>query len=90
MNLSILKKCLDELEKAEPRKDYVVGMLETLIAFEEEKFPQAYLNNNGEVGITYNKVIVQPEVVTDESVMLDMQVANRLSEIEKLASESLE
>lgn len=31
MNTSILKKCLEELNKENPRKDYVIGMLETLI-----------------------------------------------------------
>lgn len=31
MNTSILKKCLDELNKENPRKDYVIGMIETLI-----------------------------------------------------------
>lgn len=31
MNTTILQKCLDELNKEDFRKDYVVGMLETLI-----------------------------------------------------------
>lgn len=35
MNNAILQKCLAELEKGEPRLDYVRGMLETLIALDE-------------------------------------------------------
>lgn len=31
MNTNILRKCLEELNKEDPRKDYVIGMLETLI-----------------------------------------------------------
>lgn len=31
MNTRILEKCLAELQKEEFRKDYVIGMLETLI-----------------------------------------------------------
>ncbi len=31
MKTSILQKCLDELNKATCRKDYVIGMLESLI-----------------------------------------------------------
>ena len=30
MNNNIIKKCLDELQKENFRKDYVIGMLETL------------------------------------------------------------
>ena len=30
MNNSIIKKCLDELQKETFRRDYVIGMLETL------------------------------------------------------------
>lgn len=45
MNNSILKKCLDELNKETPRKDYVIGMIETLIetggANQIRDFPQA-------------------------------------------------
>lgn len=31
MHTKILEKCLDELRKDDPRKDYVIGMLETLV-----------------------------------------------------------
>lgn len=37
MNTKILQKILDELQLAEPRIDYVVGMLETLIEMQEDK-----------------------------------------------------
>lgn len=35
MNVNVIRKCLDELAKAEPRLDYVQGMLETLIELNE-------------------------------------------------------
>lgn len=31
MHTKILEKCLEELRKDDPRKDYVIGMLETLV-----------------------------------------------------------
>ena len=35
MNVNVIRKCLDELVKVEPRLDYVQGMLETLIELNE-------------------------------------------------------
>ncbi len=32
MNITILQKCIDELNSESPRLDYIRGMLETLIA----------------------------------------------------------
>lgn len=37
MNTSILKKCIDELQQDTFRKDYVLGMLETLYEMQEER-----------------------------------------------------
>jgi hypothetical protein len=37
MNTNILQKCLDELNKADFRKDYVIGMLETFIEINGSK-----------------------------------------------------
>jgi len=31
MNTSILQKCVEELKKSEPKIDYILGMLETVI-----------------------------------------------------------
>ena len=31
MNTTILQKCVEELKKSEPKIDYILGMLETLI-----------------------------------------------------------
>lgn len=39
MNNTILQKCLDELNKKDIRKDYVIGMLETLISMSGESHP---------------------------------------------------
>jgi hypothetical protein len=39
MSTHILQKCLEELNKEVPRKDYVIGMLETLIAMKHEPLP---------------------------------------------------
>lgn len=56
MNTSILKKCLEELNKKDPRKDYVIGMLETLIETQGTQPPNYYpglgvTNGAGIVGI---------------------------------------
>ncbi len=45
MNTNILKKCLDELNKDNPRKDYVIGMLETLVDTQNQ-IPQFTPNSN--------------------------------------------
>lgn len=41
MNIAILKKCLEELNKKEFRQDYVIGMLETLIETQSQALPVA-------------------------------------------------
>jgi len=45
MNNTILQKCLDELNKKDIRKDYVIGMLETLISLSGESHPTPVINN---------------------------------------------
>lgn len=41
MNVNVIRKCLDELVKAEPRLDYLRGMLETLIELNETTYTTA-------------------------------------------------
>lgn len=43
-NNAILQKCLDELNKKDIRKDYVIGMLETLISLSGESHPAPVIN----------------------------------------------
>lgn len=45
MNTNILRKCLEELQKTDPRKDYVIGMLETLVEMDApEMATKAYVD----------------------------------------------
>lgn len=47
MNTNILKKCVEELRKDDFKKDYVLGMLETIIEISEinHKPPVNIINN---------------------------------------------
>ncbi len=63
MKTTILQKCLDELNKVDCRKDYVIGILETLIET-ESKF--SYSFNSGTVNPdgTFTPKVSKPEQVT--------------------------
>ncbi len=63
MNGTILQKCLDELKKdTDFRKDYVIGMLETLIEMSDS--PKV-------VPLTTKKSIPAKPEMTDEAALLD-------------------
>lgn len=72
MNNNILKKCLEELNKENPRKDYVIGMLETLIdvggSNQTRDIPYASLAAQN-IGIIpdMNNFPVVPTIMADET-----------------------
>lgn len=84
MNNNIIKKCLEELQKESFRKDYVIGMLETLYE----------MNNRSElvtVQTPINNTITTPpptyyttfSTSNDEGEMLDKVAQARLNEVKK-------
>lgn len=92
MNNSILKKCLDELQKDNPRKDYVIGMLETLI---ELQAPQPIHATAERPFIVDKTVSGIPTINTDlqqkdEGNILDAKAKARVDTIRELAEKSTE
>lgn len=61
MNTNILKKCVEELKKEEFKKEYVIGMLETLIEM-SPTHPVAIPNN------TYHNVSETTPTRADEQI----------------------
>lgn len=57
---TILAKCIEELKKAEPRIDYVLGMLETLVEVESGKALEWSITKDGVYGkpIEKDRVLV--------------------------------
>lgn len=76
MYASILKKCIAELDKDKPRLDYVLGMLETVLATlgEDTSIPKS-----GPIGTP-----------TDESEILDASTRTRINTIRELAEKGFE
>lgn len=73
MNNNIIKKCLEELQKEGFRKDYVIGMLETL-----------YEMTDGPVITQPRAIPVQPQPNdSDEGQVLDLTAKARLQEVMK-------
>lgn len=97
MNISVLKKCLEELQKESFRKDYVIGMLETLIELNHE----VILPHTPFVPIFSEKHLfadVQPQTPfpqnlgapSDEAQILDAKARARVDTIRTLAEKSTE
>lgn len=85
MNRKTLQKVIDELAKAEPRLDYISGMLETLI----ETLPE-----EDKLAIAVNKALsvsvgtVNQSDVSDEAKALDYMAKAKLEGIKLLSDES--
>lgn len=62
MNSDILQKAVDELKKEDPKIEYVLGMLETLIALSDKK-PATTVTGDGRVTVPF----VPPTVATNNS-----------------------
>lgn len=75
MNINVLKKCLDELNKESPRLEYVKGILETFIDLNTHTV--ASQNNVTE----QVKELVRTESVSDEEVVPDFLKPGRVGSI---------
>ena len=85
MNKNILKKCLDELQKENPRLDYVRGILETLIESLE-------VSATSSSTFTYNPpIIYNPPITTsvDEATMLENEAKAKLKSVENIINKSV-
>lgn len=88
MNITILKKCSDELSKDEPKLDYVRGMLETLIEMDESKDKYIVADGEGKLRVTTpQKEIKKVEESQDEASLLDAKARASLEAIKKLNTE---
>lgn len=88
MNISVLKKCLEELQKENFRKDYVVGMLETLIDLQE---PQARVEQIKKK--IHSMAMNLPEITpipTDEGQILDAATRARIAKVREMSEKSTE
>ncbi len=88
-NIAILKKCLTELSKEDFRKDYVVGMLETLIEMQEVPFTkEIHLTSDQLIPIRIPVLPSDPSKEVDEGAMLDATAKAALEQTKELAAKS--
>ena len=67
MNTQILQKCIEELKQDKPKIDYILGMLETVVAMSNNvlpTYPPIYSNPNGTGG---NGIGYPPPTVYNKS-----------------------
>jgi len=89
MHTSILKKCLEELEKEAPRKDYVIGMLETLISLDTGATPPIPARPvKGSIVPMPLAPAPQPKEEKDEGEILDALTRARIGDIAALSKKS--
>lgn len=74
---SILQKCLDELNKETFRKDYVIGMLETLIEMQGISAAKTALS----AGLIEPGFKTAPASMNDEGSLLTAQAASAMGRI---------
>ncbi len=63
MNTNILKKCVDELKKDTFSKEYVLGMLETIIEMSSET--KSFTTHETKTPIVRTETVSDEEVVPD-------------------------
>lgn len=80
MNTSILQKCLEELNKENPKIEYIKGMLETFIALAGNPPIITPQNNNSHVTEKI-KELVRTESVSDEEAVPDFLRPGRTGNI---------
>ncbi len=83
-NTGILSKCIEELKKDDFRKDYVLGMLETLVAME----PTRIFTHPKDIDV--NKVIDEHlgKPVDDEATILDARARAAIATVQDIAAQS--
>lgn len=85
--MNIIKKCLDELNKPEFRKDYVIGMLETL--YEMEKPVSSYLQPGTLGGSTITLTPGNETITVPSITSIDLPPPPNFLEISKIANKSV-
>ena len=96
MNINILKKVSEELNKESPKLDYIRGMVETLIEMQEETKVPTGLESKGNAAPTFSENGEHsgwkaPEVVQqDEGSLLDAQAKAAIEKTMELANKSVE
>lgn len=86
MNTPILKKCIEELQKESFRKDYVLGMLETLVEMQSSIQPIGLAPGSMVEHLAVNKVDVGstptvPAQEVDEIARLEAETLARIRNI---------
>lgn len=84
MNNTILKKCLEELEKESPRLDYIRGMIETLIELSVAG-KAATRTLDHEAKEFFDKGFTAP---TDEQSLLDAKARAAIATVKAISAES--
>ncbi len=98
MNTQILQKCLSELDKSEPRIDYVRGMLETLVSLHEDAPPnkpkadkqQGYHPDKQAAEMLDNGFSTNKEEEADDGIILDAKARANIDKVRKWAAEGLD
>lgn len=70
MQINILKKCVEELKKPEPKIDYVLGMLESVIELSAGNLGITLTPGYG--SITIPAVTDNLPTITSSSVLMDL------------------
>lgn len=86
--MSIIKKCLDELDKIEPRLDYLRGMLETYYELSGERAKDTV--PPGGMTLTPPTYRVEAMPLTTKPVFTDVPQSTPLEVVKALADKSRE
>lgn len=86
MNRKTIQKVIDELNKPQPRLDYVKGILETII----ESLPGEVTVTSTHPEFLTNAYTTSPSIAVtdDEGTMLDAEARSKLAKVQALAQES--
>lgn len=78
MNTKILQKCVEELSKENFKKDYVLGMLETVIEMSSQNQSIVYETNTSNIKqlSPTNNNLARTETVSDEEIFEGKYLGN--------------
>lgn len=84
----ILEKAIKELQKDEFSKEYVLGMLETLVEMQvgKEENTSAVVQPGGTVKVMSYKEMIEPAKEVSEEEMLEKLAAARIKEVEGMST----
>ena len=90
MNASMLQRCVNELQNKEPKIQYVIGVLETLIEMSATP-DDLYLKANGSVNVKAVSLSKETKAVfaeqQDEAHILEKSMLANMKEIQALSPE---